>query len=102
VAQLAFAFAMLATAMAAVYAVERTWFRQRRGQAISIAVFAASASEVGFVILPLLIILLVVILPVICVCVMQMMMFGRDTAEKMQPSVFLTRVCAALECTPTR
>jgi hypothetical protein len=102
VAQLSIACAILLGAMACVYAVERLWFSQRRGQAMSITVLAASASEVGFVILPLLIILLVLTIPITCVYLVQMKMFGRGAAERMQPSIFLARVCAVLECPPAK
>ena len=100
--QLSIAVAILFGAMLCVYAVERVWFRQRRGQAISIAVLAASAGEGGIVLLPLVITLLVLLIPVACVCFVQKQMFGLDAAEKMQPLILLGRICAVLECTPTR
>jgi hypothetical protein len=82
VAQLSIALAIFIAAVFAIYAVERLWFRQDRTRALSITLWAGVSD---------------LILPLACVCLVQTMIFGRQRAEAMQPSIFLKRVYSALE-----
>jgi hypothetical protein len=98
VAQFVVALAILLGAMLCVYAVERVWFGQRRWRAMSIA----TSNDGAIFVLPVVITVLGLIFSMQCFYLARKLIFGRRTADRMQPAIFLRRICAALEFPTTR